>query len=462
MPSSPPNAAGTAAANDMASRMNDAQWGEIVQQLGAEIAGPLSTALERIQELISTGQIDRQGLRLLRESVAQAREAGMVTQQLSRLASGRLRLSRERVHLTQVMRGVLAQRSRETQARGIQVRQMLQPIEIMTDGSLLFSLLNAVMDWALANTHSSLEMRLDVTPWPAKARLVCRFAHRSLDLGSAPTVTLSDTPESLNSLTWRLIEQTALTMGVLPLREDEAGITLLTLEFPHIATEERPGPSAAAGTSSQSPSPGGVGAANGGGSGSGGSGGGLRGVSSSASGASGTGVSGSAHGSAYTPSHLPSQSPSLTPSFSPSRSPSVSQLLDQGDSLPGHNSKPLAGCHLLIISARKDVRQEIQDAVRHMGLIIDTVGSMNEALAFCEEGLPHGIAFEQSLHGADFDRLHADITAEVPGFSFIEVRDGEQPTQLSTATPDRLARIARSNLTDALPSVLLFELSKAI
>ncbi|WAC74541.1 hypothetical protein OU995_07450 [Roseateles sp. SL47] len=400
MPSSPPTAAGTAAANDMAPRLNDAQWGDIVQQLGAEIAGPLSHALERIQELIATGQIDRQGLRALRESVAQAREAGMVTQQLSRLASGRLRLSRERVHLTQVMRGVLAQRSRETQARGIQVRQMLQPIEIMADGSLLFSLLNAVMDWALANTHSSLEMRLDLTPWPTKARLVCRFAHRSLDLGSAPTVTLSDTPESLNSLTWRLIEQTALTMGALPLREDEAGITLLTLEFPHIVSEETRAPVPAGAASQQAPAP------------------------------------------------------PVPPSSAPP--------MERDDQLPAHNSKPLAGCHLLIVTPRKELRQQIQDAVRHMGLIIDSVGSMNEALAFCEEGLPHGIAFEQSLHGPDFDRLHADVTAEVPSFSFIEVRDGEQQTQLSTATPDRLARISRTNLGDALPSVLLFELSKAI
>lgn len=437
MPSSPPTTAGTAAANDMALRMNDAQWGEIVQQLGAEVAGPLSAALERIQELIATGQIDRQGLRVLRDSVAQAREAGMVTQQLARLASGRLRLARERVHLTQVMRGVLAQRSRETQARGIQVRQMLQPIEIMTDGSLLFSLLNAVMDWALANTHSSLEMRLDLTPWPTKARMVCRFAHRSLDLGSAPTVTLSDTPESLNSLTWRLIEQTALTLGVLPLREDEAGITLLTLEFPHIASDERP---AAGGLSSPN-----------GASGAAGGSGGAPSMSSSGA---------PVGASSDTPSRT--SAPSGSHAHTPSHSPSVSYLLEREDTLPPHNSKPLAGCHLLIVSANKDLRQEIQAAVRHMGLIVDSVGSMNEALAFCEEGLPHGIAFEQSQHGPDFDRLHADVTEEVPGFSFIEVREGESPTQLSTATPDRLARIARANLGDALPSVLLFELSKAI
>ncbi len=385
----PPTVAAPLAANDMVPRPSDSQWGDIVQQLGAEIAGPLSAALERIHALISTGQIDRQGLRALRDSVAQAREAGIVTQQLARLASGRLRLSRERVHLTQVLRGVLTQRSRETQARGIQIRQLLQPIEVTTDASLLFSLLNAVMDWALINTHSSLEMRLDLTPWPAKARLMCRFAHRSLDLGSAPSQAIHEAPESLNSLTWRLIEQTALTLGALPLREDEAGITMLTIEFPSVAGEE----------------------------------------------------------------------PGVQHAEQPVLPPDRPELEDPA---PSHNSKPLAGCHLLIVSPRREVRQEIQSAVRHMGLIIDAVGSMDEALQFCEEGLPHGIAFEQSLRDADFDRLRADITGEVPGFSFIEVMDGDQQTQLSTATADHLARISRQNLQDALPSVLLFELSKAI
>src|ERR1700712_2084461 len=103
--SSPPpaNSASTgAAANDVAPGPSQMQWGDIIQQLGAEIAGPLSTALERIQGLATTGQIDRQSLRALRESVSQAREAGMVGQQLARLASGHLRLSRERLHLTQL------------------------------------------------------------------------------------------------------------------------------------------------------------------------------------------------------------------------------------------------------------------------------------------------------------------------------------------------------------------------
>lgn len=368
-----------AAANDVAQRPSDSQWGEIVQQLGAEIAGPLSAALERIHQLSATGQIDRQGLRTLKESVQLAREAGMVGQQLARLASGRLRLSRERVHLTQVLRGVLAQRSRETQARGIQVRQVLKPIEVIADGSLLFSLLNAMMDWALINTHSSLELRLDLTPWPAKARLVCRFAHRAMDL--ADTRADLAPPPLLNSLTWRLVEQTALTMGVLPLREDESSITVLTLEFPNTLSDE-------------------------------------------------PGVA------------LPER--------------------PRDDPTPSHNSKPLAGCHLLIVSPRRELRVQIQEAIRHMGLIVDVVGNMDEAALFCQDGLPHGILFENAQRGQALERLRADVLGEVPNFCFVEVLDQEHLTQLSTATSDHMARISRTNIADALPSVLLFELSKSL
>lgn len=382
-PNNPANA--SAAANDVAGEPSPVQWTAIVQQLGAEIAGPLSSALERIHELVSTGQIDRQSLRALRESVAQAREAGMLGQQLARLASGRLKLTRERMHLTQVLRGVLAQRSRETQARGIQVRQILKPVEVMADGSLLFALLNALMDWALASTHSSIDLRLDLTPWPAKARLVCRFAHRSLDLIDDSRAT--ELPQALNSLAWRLVEQTALTMGVLPLREDEAGITVLTLEFPQTVADE---PAAAQVSMAASP---------------------------------------------------------------------VERDVEHRPSI---NSKPLAGSHVLIISQRRELRSQIQAAIQHMGLIVDLAGSMAEATQFCLEGLPHGIVFESSLRNAEFELLFAEVMREAPDFCFVEVLDEQHLTQLSTATADGMARIARLHLDDALASVLMFELSKGL
>lgn len=401
-PSPPVKLAG--AANDVAQGPNHAQWADIVQQIGAEIAGPLSSALERIHNLMVTGQIDRQGLRSLREAVAHAREAGMMGQQLARLASGRVKLARERIHLTQLLRSVLAQRSRETQARGIQVRQVLKPVEVMADGSLLFALLNALMDWALTSTHSSVDLRLDLTPWPAKARLVCRFAHRSLDM--LDNLKPAPTPPSLNSLAWRLLEQTALTMGVLPLREDDGGLTVLTLEFPQTVGED-----GVAGTSAPSPA-------------------GERAVD--------------------------------RPLERAADRPAERSREAEGAPTTTLNSKPLAGSHLLVVTPRRDLRAQIQDAVKHMGLIIDMVSDMNEASQFCLEGLPHGIVFETAQRGPAFDLLRQELLHEVPEFCFVEVLDMDHLTQLSTATGERMARISRAHLGDALPSVLLFELSRGM
>ena len=82
-----PETADTAPAADVAPE----RWHQLVSEMGAEIAAPLTAALERINALTSTGRIDKKGLRSLREEVEAARQIGMIGQQLARFASGRLR-----------------------------------------------------------------------------------------------------------------------------------------------------------------------------------------------------------------------------------------------------------------------------------------------------------------------------------------------------------------------------------
>ena len=142
---------------------------------------PLTAALERIHALTATGKIDRAGLRALRDEVEQARQVGMIGQQLTRFASGRVRQSHEVLQLEEVMKSVLALRTRETQARGIALKPQLKSARVIVDGSLLFSLLNATLDWALANAHAHIDFTIDFKTWPVHARLTCRFAHRPAD-----------------------------------------------------------------------------------------------------------------------------------------------------------------------------------------------------------------------------------------------------------------------------------------
>jgi hypothetical protein len=223
-------------------RDDDRRWPELVSQVGAEIAEPLTAALERIHVLTATGKIDRAGLRALRDEVEQARQAGMIGQQLTRFASGKVRQSHEVLQLEEVLKSVLALRSRETQARGIALKPQLKSARIIVDGSLLFSLLNATLDWALANAHAHIDFMVDFKTWPVHARLTCRFANRPADQQDE-SVTASVSPR-LDSLTWRLIEQTAWTMGLEVDRKDVDGVSTLVFEFPNTAGDEMEGLSA--------------------------------------------------------------------------------------------------------------------------------------------------------------------------------------------------------------------------
>jgi len=364
---------------DDASADETARWHELVAQMGAEIAAPLTAALERINTLTSTGKIDRAGLRALRDEVEAARRTGMIGQQLTRFASGRIRQSHERLQLADVLGGVITHRTRETAARGVALKPSLKPAEVIVDASLLFSLLNSTIDWALANAQSQIDFEVDIKTWPAHARLSCRFAHRPVD--ELVDAAAASAPRGLDSLTWRLLEQTAWTMGLVVDRQDASHLTSLTLEFPRTANSA------------------------------------IEGVSAL----------------------------ELNDGFAPSS-----------------NSQPLAGSHVLVIASRREMRVLIRDALRNMSLIIDFVNSVDEAAAFCREGLPHAVVIESIQAGARFANFREEITKEVPDFVFIEIVEEGSTFEMSGFGGAAMARVGREVLAGSLPSALMFELSKGL
>ena len=354
------------------------RWRELVNTVGTEIAMPLTSALERIHTLTTSGRIDKASLRALREEVEVARRAGMVAQQLTRFASARLRQSHERLTLADTLKAVLRHRARETEARGITLKPSLKPADVIVDASLLFSLLNTVLDWSLLHARSEIHFAVDMKAWPAHARLSCRFAHRPADeLDDGAT---AHAPQ-LDSLVWRLVEQTAWTMGLPLSRTVNSGEALLTIEFPRTAHDSMEDVSAIE--------------------------------------------------------------------------------LDQGFSLSS-NSRPLAGSHVLVVASRREMRVRVRDAIRHMGLIVDLVSSVEEASDFCREGLPHAIIVEGILHGERLRQLRADIGAELPEFPFIEIIEEGASFAMSGFDGASMGRVGRDAIENALPSVLMFELSRAL
>ncbi len=363
---------------DWAADKELARWHELLGQVGRELAEPLTAALERVTTLTTSGRIDRAGLRALRDEVDRARQTGIWCQQIARLASGRIRQSHERVHLTNTVQSVLAYRAREMHAKGLQLSQSLLPIEINLDASMLFGLLNALIDWWLDCAHGTVEVRMDTRNWPVRAQLHCTFAHHPPD---QPPPAADAVNARVDTMHWHLLEQTARSLGLVFDRQIDAAQVRLRLEFPDTV---------------------------------------------------------------HTLAHAPE-----------------AERDDHGfvDSV---NSKPLAGSHVLVIAGRRDLRLQVREALKSMGLVLDFVGSVREAVEFCQEGLPHAIVFEGALRSRQFDQLASGIRQEVPEFVFVELVDQGRTFDISSISATGMARVGCDGIANALPSALVYELSRVM
>jgi hypothetical protein len=348
---------------------------ELAGDLGAEIAVPLTAALERVNVLATTGKIDRAGLAALRTEIEAARRAGMIAQQVCRLARARLRQAAERIDLSSQLRDAVAQRGREIHARGLEVRQQLRPAEVIADPSLLLSLLQALLDWSMGEARARVDLSVDVKPWPVHARLACRFAYVDPDRPETRRAAPADT------MAWRLVQQASLSMGLLLEREDRPGETRVTIEFPRTVNGQMDG---------------------------------------------------------------------------------VTSIELDEDYAFAPNSKPLAGCHVLVLASRREVRTLVRDAIRNMGLMVDFTTSVDEAREFCSAGLPHAIVYESAVGGHAFGQLRRELQGEVPTMAFIEIGEDGRDYESQTYDGHQITRVGRDAVMTALPSALIFELSRGL
>lgn len=212
---------------------------ELAGRVGAEVAAPLSAALERVNSLATTGRIGRSSMRALREEIEQARKVAMMGQQIARLASGRVRQNPKAIDLPQMLRDLLTQRGPEIETRGLVVRQVLKPAVVKADATLMFTLLQGLFDWVFEHAcERHVEISTEVLNWPVHAELECEFAWRRVDEVDTDAETQFEVErregsKALDTMAWRLTEQVAQVLGVRVARGDSAWQARVTLEFVH-------------------------------------------------------------------------------------------------------------------------------------------------------------------------------------------------------------------------------------
>lgn len=202
---------------------------QLLEQLGRELAGPLTHALELATALTTHGRLAPGGLRALHETVARGRQVGIVCQQIARLVQGQARPTPEAVALDDTLRTLLAHRQAEAAGRmgpseGLSASRGHGTM-VDADPALLASLLQALLDACQDVTLGAVTLELSSGAWPVQAQLRCRFEP---DPQRLPGMTLN----------WHLFDHLARCMNVSwvhahqvhpgrPTRMD----TLITLSF---------------------------------------------------------------------------------------------------------------------------------------------------------------------------------------------------------------------------------------
>jgi hypothetical protein len=123
------------------------------------------------------------------------------------------------------------------------------------------------------------------------------------------------------------------------------------------------------------------------------------------------------------------------------------------------NSQPMAGRHVLVIAGRRETRNAVRSALRTMGLMLDFVGSVDEARTFCDSGLPHAVVYEAALAGDHFRRQREAWTAAAPRLVFVEL--AEHGRAVEPAGAGQSLRIGREVIEEALAPALVQELMLA-
>ena len=193
--------------------------------IGAQLSQPVALMKDVLAQFRHTHTISRTQMVTLGEAVNAAHRIALQSQQISRLAGGRLRQSHERLSLHTLLQEVLDSKLNQAAHTGLQVRRKIKPVEVIVDPGLLWSLLEVAVDWA-AEQGQRIQVSLDVKNWPEYGILMLKASqHIAVPANDEE----AESPDTLN---WHLLQQIAQTMGLMVERVIAPDHTLVMLEFP--------------------------------------------------------------------------------------------------------------------------------------------------------------------------------------------------------------------------------------
>jgi hypothetical protein len=122
--------------------------------------------------------------------------------------------------------------------------------------------------------------------------------------------------------------------------------------------------------------------------------------------------------------------------------------------------KSLSGTYVLTISPSLQIRADVRDALRVIGIVSDSVVDFNQAREAIKGRMPNLIVVDSEIKDDDFDKFRDDLLREVFEFPFVEISPDDSSFDMSGFGEFSMAKVGRGNIREALGTAVMFELAK--
>lgn len=122
--------------------------------------------------------------------------------------------------------------------------------------------------------------------------------------------------------------------------------------------------------------------------------------------------------------------------------------------------KSLSGVYVLTISPTLQIRADVRDALREIGIGSDSVVDFRQAREAILSRMPNLIVVDAAIKDEGFDAFRRELLREVFEFPFVEISPDDSSFDMSGFGEFSMAKVGRGNIREALGTAVMFELAK--
>lgn len=122
--------------------------------------------------------------------------------------------------------------------------------------------------------------------------------------------------------------------------------------------------------------------------------------------------------------------------------------------------KSLSGVYVLTISPTLQIRADVRDALREIGITSDSVVDFQQARDAIMSRMPNLIVVDAAIKDMGFDLFRRELLREVFEFPFVEISPDDSSFDMSGFGEFSMAKVGRGNVREALGTAVMFELAK--